>query len=383
MSTELKELLDRRVSGLEAGAGALDSVLKGVHRRRRRRVSGAAAVAVVLVAAAALSGVGGGLPGGSAAAAQLLGSRPAHVVRASFGIVGPTKGLGDAVIVPTRTSSGATQLSVVQVASGKETKLPPQLKDATVSPANDLVAAVTKDRHVVVLDGDSGRQTDVGPSSTAESPAVSWDRDGSSLFARVDGRWVRVSHPGLGGEQVRALQVPSVPGGPVLLSISPSGDRALLFGLVRRTLGLAPTPRLFFGDFDGTAVTAIVEIPVPPGALAGPMGWVGDNAFLLAPGPGQALIVRTDRSTISVSARGIGDPCRLVRAGTPCGERGPDLLGTNADGSLLFWKVAAVPGSDGGAAALVVQYYRTWLDGTHPVRFTGPLGKYGPPVAAR
>jgi hypothetical protein len=287
------------------------------------------------------------------------------------------------VIVPTRTSGGATQLSVVQVDSGKETKLPPEVQDAAVSPANDLVAAVTKDRHVVVVDSDSGKQTDVGPSSTTKPPAVSWDRAGSSLFARVAGRWVRVSHPGLGQEQVRALQVPSVPGGPVLLSISPSGDRALLFGLVRRTLGLAPIPRLFLGAFDGTAVTAITEIRVPAGALGGPMGWVGDNAFLLAPGPGKALIVRTDRSTISVSATGIGDPCRLVRGDTLCTERGPDVLGTNADGSLLFWRVAAVREADRGAPTLLVQYYRTWLDGTHAVRFTGPLARFGPPVAAR
>jgi hypothetical protein len=339
------------------------------------------AAAVVMVAAAALSGVGGA-PAGSAAAAQLVVPGQARVVRTSFGIIGPTKGSGDAVIVPTRTSNGSTQLSVVKVGSGEETKLPPGVKDASVSPNNDLVAGVTKDRHVVVVDSDSGKQTDVGPSSNTQSPAVSWDRSGSSLFARVSGQWVRVSHPGLGPEDVRALQVPKIPGGPVLISISPSGDRALLFGLETRPAGFAPTPHLFLGAFDGTAVTGITEIPVPPGALAGPMGWVGDNAFLLAPGPGQALIVRTDRSTISVTAHGIGNPCRLVRREMPCTERGPDLLGTNADGSLLFWKVAAGPGM-GGAPALLVQYYRTWLDGTHAVRFTGPLGRFGPPVAPR
>jgi hypothetical protein len=231
------------------------------------------------------------------------------------------------------------------------------------------------------VDSDSGKQTDVGPSSNTQSPAISWDRNGSSLFARVSGHWVRVSHPGLGPEDVRALQVPKIPGGPVLIAISPSGHRALLFGLVRPS-GTAPIPHLFLGDFDGTSVTGISEIPLPPGALSGPMGWVGDNAFLLAPGPRQALIVRTDRSAISVTASGIGNPCRLVRSDTPCTERGPDLLGTNVDGSLLFWKVAGAPEKD-GTSAFLVQYYRTWLDGSHAVLFTGPLGKYGPPVAPR
>jgi hypothetical protein len=86
------------------------------------------------------------------------------------------------------------------------------------------------------------------------------------------------------------------------------------------------------------------------------------------------------------------DPCSLAPDGSQCTPGGPWLLGTNGDGSLLFWQVTGASqqttgGSAGGAAqsqpAMTIFYYRTWLDGTHVLRLTGEVGRYGPPVAAR
>jgi hypothetical protein len=63
---------------------------------------------------------------------------------------------------------------------------------------------------------------------------------------------------------------------------------------------------------------------------------------------------------------------------------GPRLLGTNAQGSLLFWKLAAQAAPRPPVELpTVVLYYRTWLDGTHAVRLTGVAGTFGPRVAAR
>jgi hypothetical protein len=114
------------------------------------------------------------------------------------------------------------------------------------------------------------------------------------------------------------------------------------------------------------------------------MGWVGDNAFLLAPAPGRALIVRTDGTWTLIEADRMEDPCSLVPVGARCVSKGPWLLGTNVDGSLLFWRLDALPlphVSD--TDALATLYYRTWLDGTHPAKLTGAAGKYGPPCAPR
>jgi hypothetical protein len=108
------------------------------------------------------------------------------------------------------------------------------------------------------------------------------------------------------------------------------------------------------------------------------MGWVGDNAFLLQSAPGRALIVRTDGTSVAVRARAIPNPC--LRTRTSCSSVGPDLLGTNLDGSLLFWEVSATRNLE---PAILVLYYRTWLDGTHTVRITGAAGRLGPPVAPR
>src|SRR5207245_4351356 len=136
---------------------------------------------------------------------------------------------------------------------------------------------------------------------------VSWDQGGGALFTRLDGRWIRVSNPTTSGAHpyrdpaIEKLNVPSIPGGPVLMSVSPGGDLALLFGVtwVKHTGAM---PHLSLGNFDGVSVTDLRKIIVPPGAVEGPMGWVGENAFLIAPADGEALIVRTDGTRILVHA---------------------------------------------------------------------------------
>jgi hypothetical protein len=170
-----------------------------------------------------------------------------------------------------------------------------------------------------------------------------------------------------------------IAGRPILVSVSPDGRSVLLFGLTHPQ-GRAPVPHLYLGRFDGSTVTHLRRVEVPAGALEGPMGWIGGNAFLLAPGRGEALIVRTDGSRLSIRAVGIPDPCRHV--GAPCVQDGPGLLGTNLDGSLLLWRLAALrPGPT--VKPLLVLYYATWLNGTHAVRLTGPAARFGPPVASR
>ena len=85
------------------------------------------------------------------------------------------------------------------------------------------------------------------------------------------------------------------------------------------------------------------------------------------------------------------DPCAARAAPSTCTGAGPWLLGGNADGSLLFWKVTGTTpsassdasGHQGTRQIVVIFYYKTWLDGTHAVRLTGELGRYGPPLAAR
>lgn len=181
---------------------------------------------------------------------------------------------------------------------------------------------------------------------------------------------------------VDQLKVPSIPGGPVLLSVSPSGGAAALFGITYPE-GAPPVPHLYLGSFDGDAVTEPRRIEIPASALEGPMGWVGDNAFLLAPEPGRALVVRTDGSRLEVTPEGIEDPCEALSSADPCTSEGPKLLGTNADGSLLFWKIAAEPTGDHSSPPILVLYYKTWLDGTHGVRLSGLVGRLGPPVAPR
>jgi len=116
------------------------------------------------------------------------------------------------------------------------------------------------------------------------------------------------------------------------------------------------------------------------------MGWLGDNAFVIGTGPGAAWIVRVDGSHVPVAAS-LPDGCSLEGAASPCRPRGPRMLGTNAAGSLLYWRVRGVPPPTIGAAsvrsATAIAYFSTWLDGSHPKLLTGPAGTYGPATAAR
>jgi hypothetical protein len=373
--SDLHELLDRRVRAVHPSMFALDEVIRRARRRtRRRRV--VATGAAVAVAATLMTGVlDSPLPG------TLAGSAQALAVRQNLGIFGSTKDAGNSVVVRNKSAQGEPQIALLTVDS-KTTK-PVQIeevKDAVVSPKADVVAAVTKDDGVVVVNSKSGATSQViEPGPQPSPPSISWDRSGNALFALVSGHWLEIRNPGSARAQTRELQIPILPGEPTLLSTSPSGTKALLFGVVEGPGG--GTPRLFLGSFDGTTVSGVRAIDVPRGALGGPMGWVGENAFLLAPSPGQALIVRTDGTRVPVYARGIPDPC--ANATSRCVYRGPHLLGTNDDGSLLFWKVAAVRTGTGIVATFLVRYYRTWLDGTHAFRLTGLTGRYGPAVAPR
>jgi hypothetical protein len=143
------------------------------------------------------------------------------------------------------------------------------------------------------------------------------------------------------------------------------------------------TPHLFIGAFDGKAVTHVRTVPIPATALDGPLGWIGDNAFVIAPGPGEGLLIRTDGTHLAVRPSSAVDGCAGRPARTRCSPGTPQLLGTNDDGSLLFWRVTGSWTAGTGPEAVRVSYFRTWLDGTHGERLIGAAGRYGPPVAAR
>jgi hypothetical protein len=395
---ELQTMLRGMASAVEPDHDALRRVLMAVRRRKHRRR--------VVALVTSMSVVAGGLAAAAMvrrapsrplmAMTQLTGTRPAMELRAKLGIRGGTKGAPPAVVVPTRTRTGSVKVSLVEP-SGTSIPLPDgTASGASVSPNGDVVAAVTGDQLVITATrrGHEAQPLVVqGASGTTGS--VSWDRGGSGLFAPVGGRWVRVSDPGgASTPSVRDLSVPTIPGGPILLSVSPAGNLVLLFGITYGPTA-APQPHLFLGDFDGTTVSNIRPVAVPDQALSGPLGWVGDNAFILSDGPGRATMVRTDDGAISIQAQPMEDPCKLVPTTTGCTQDGPWLLGTNGDGSLLLWQVSALSPSQeaGGSAALAapaaqtqplfVFYFKTWLDGTHAVRLTGELSRYGPPVAAR
>lgn len=305
-----------------------------------------------------------------------------------MGIEGPTKGAPESVIVSTQTATGRVDVSVVQVRTGDSVRLRfARTKDAAVSPRGDVVAAVG-DHGIVVAAPRERRRPAIIPRTEGAEGHVSWDGTGSVLFTRVKGQWLRVSNPvgaaGLRGEgrRIEHVTVPSIPGGPILLSVSPGGGLAALFGITYLE-GQPPVPHLYLGRFNGAAVTEPRRIEIPATALEGPMGWVGDNAFLLASEPGKALVVRTDGSRLEVSPEGIEDPCIALSAAGSCSSDGPRLLGTNADGSLLFWKISAARGDDPLAPPILALFYKTWLDGTHAVRLSGLVGRLGPPVAPR
>ena len=389
---DLQDLLDRRAHMVEPSLGAFARVLGTVRRRHRRRRTVAWGSAMVVLAAA-LTAIVVGRPAPAQRAhvtlrAELLGTRQALAVRSDLGIEGPTKGAPDSVIVTERTRTGRVEVSLVHVRTGRSTHvgLEANTADTAISPTGDAVAAV---RHhaVVVTSADEPAGATVIPETDGAEGQVSWDGTGSVLFTRVKGQWVRVSNAtgrsSLAARRVvQELTVPTIPGGPILLSVSPRGSLAALFGITYPD-GQPPVPHLYVGRFDGVAVSDPREIEIPQSVLEGPMGWVGEHAFLLAPGPGRATLVRTDGSKVEVVAQGIEDPCGELSARIACTLNGPRLLGTNADGSLLFWKVSAELTSGASAPPILVLYYKTWLDGTHPVRLGGLVGRFGPPVAPR
>jgi hypothetical protein len=391
--TDLQDLLDRRARLIQPLPDALAQVTGRVRKRHRRRQAVAEATAL-LVLAAALTAIAVARPSPGPArrvplAAELLGTEQALALRSQLGIEGPTKGAPGSVIVSSRTATGQADLSVVHVRTGESVhlRLEPHTTDAVVSPKGDVVAAVS-DHGIVVAGRKERRRPAVIPRTEGADGRVSWDGTGSVLFTRVKGQWLRVTNPtgarGLRGTtpMVEQVSVPSIPGGPILVSVSPGGGMAALFGITYPK-DAPPVPHLYLGRFDGGAVTEPRRIEIPASALEGPMGWVGDNAFLLAPEPGKALVVRTDGSRLEVTPDGIDDPCRATSSQNPCTSDGPRLLGTNADGSLLFWKIAAEPTDHPSAPPILVLYYKTWLDGTHGVRLGGLVGRLGPPVAPR
>jgi len=391
--TDLHDLLDRRARLIQPLPDAFAQVMGRVRKKHRRRQALAEGTALLVLAAALTaiavvrpaSGPGGRVP----LATQLLGTEQALALRTELGIEGPTKGAPGSVIVSKQTATGRVDLSLVHVRTGESVhlQLEPHTKEAAVSPKGDVVAAVS-DHGVVVSAPEQRRRPAVIPRTEGAEGQVSWDGTGSILFTRVKGQWLRVSNPaGASGlrrttPMVEQVKVPSIPGGPILLSVSPGGGAAALFGITYPE-GAPPVPHLYLGRFDGAAVTDAREIEIPASALEGPMGWVGDNAFLLAPEPGRALVVRTEGSRLEVTPEGIEDPCRAPSSAGPCTSDGPRLLGTNADGSLLFWKIVAEPTNDPSAPPILVLYYKTWLDGTHGVRLSGLVGRLGPPVAPR
>jgi hypothetical protein len=354
----------------------------------------AEASALVLFAAA-LAGFGiayrGGArqapPGARAAAIrELVGTRPALKLRDELGIQGSTKGASLKVIVSRPSGTGAPRVSVLEVGTGTTVALSAPAEHPTLSPNGQVVAEVKDDRVVVATAARRASAPAVVPDTTGASGTVSWARDGTALYVSLRGQWVRIEHPeDPARRRIQPISVPPVPGGPMLLSISPAGDRALLFGVTQdATTGAPFVPHLFIGRFDGSAVMDVSPIDIPATALLGPMGWVGENAFLVSSGAGQALIVRTDGTTVPVISDPVGDPCRAAPAGVACVADGPWLLGTNADGSLLFWKISAIASDNSEPSQpILVVYYKTFLDGTHAVRLTGLAGRYGPPVAAR
>jgi hypothetical protein len=394
--SELHDLLDQRAERLEPSAVALERVWAKARRRRARRRALAGGTALMVAAGsavgvAALVRSGSGRlsppeairstitrPKQSAAIDPLFAPAQAVALRKDLGIEGRTKGAAPGVIVRSRTKAQ----KVIQVGTGLSLTLPADTEGASLSPDGAVVVAV-QDNQIVIIDAKTGLRTSRVGSGHRGTGAISWQRGGGALFGLVNGGWVRIDAPDAASRPVvHPISVPKVPGGPALLSVSPEEDFALLFGVTSSLSG--PRSHLYLGRFDGSAVTAVTRVVLPSGALRGPVGWVGDNAFLVASGPGEALIVKTDGSRVTTSPAGIPNPCTLVEASGPCRQDGPWLLGTNGQGALLFWRVAAEPSARGAARGdLLVLYYKTWLNGTHAARLTGTAGIYGPPVAAR
>ncbi len=283
----------------------------------------------------------------------------------------------------------------MQTDTGFAEPLPGNTAAASISPQQTSVAMVTT-RNKVVVESTTGADRTV-LKNQRPGASISWDPRGTALFALIDGHWSRVPAPGASGTvhtsaSVRVLGVPRLPGGPSFLSVSPSRKYTILFGVAPTAAPAtgrpgAARPHLYLGRFNGgRRVSHVRRIAVPATALQGPMGWLGDNAFVIGTGVGTAWIVRVDGSHVAVAAT-LPDGCSLAGAPTACGSRGPRVLGTNAAGSLLYWRVGgvpALPSSEPPAGrSTLVAYFSTWLDGTHSKQLTGPAGTYGPATAAR
>jgi hypothetical protein len=403
----LHDLLDERTAALEPRPDALERVRVTARRRhRRRRVTGGAAALVATTVAISFAGVlrepVTRAPGdGVAASRSASGSAPsgAETLRDSIGISGPTKGASNIVVVPSPVrDSGQAALAAFRVDTGvMQRALPKNAESASVSPQETTVALVTKNDRVVVESAAGGDRHLLGrqqPGST-----ISWDPGGTALFAFVDHHWILVPAPDASGKiitktRARVLGVPRLPGGPSFLSVSPAKDYVVLYGVTDASAvsgdGQAALgrPHLYLGRYDGRRVSGVHPLRVPLHARRGPMGWLGDNAFVIGTGAGSAWILRVNGSHLAV-APALPDGCALAGGPQPCRARGPRLLGTNATGSLLYWRVSGHPASATGNAGpatgghRLVAYYSTWLDGSHAKRLTGPAGTYGPALAAR
>src|SRR6185312_13665546 len=131
--------------------------------------------------------------------------------------------------------------------------LPGNTQAASVSPQQTTVAMVTKGNKVVVQ---STTGTDRRVLRNQRSGAnISWDPRGTALFALIDGHWTRVPAPSATETvrtlaSVRVLGVPKLPGGPSFLSVSPSREYTILFGVASRTATGPPgaaRPHLYLG----------------------------------------------------------------------------------------------------------------------------------------
>ena len=343
------------------------------------------------------------------------GPEQARSLRNTYRIHGLPKGQPTVPIDRSpKESPSSGHVTAVQMPNGTTYPLPNGATAASVSPRGHSIAVVTAD-HREVVESTTGSGKLPRRASTAAGRQISWNPSGTALFALVDGHWVLVPAPDAQGTvrtraKVRMLEVPRLPGGPSFLSVSPKGDSVLLFGLTKTTSDAAAAttpfakspaagvrPHLFLARVDGHRVTDVRKVRVPPRARRAPVGWLGDNAFLIPTGPHIAWIVRMNSSHLPVQPVTIPDACTLDGAPAGCRARGPWLLGTNADGSLLFWRerasggpkpVAEVgPAAQLGAAAAIsrasVAYFVTWLDGSHAKRLTGAAGEHGPPLAGR
>jgi hypothetical protein len=399
---EVRELLDERTAHVVPRPCALDRV-RAVARKRHRRRRVAVGTSALLATSVALAFAGGALReplevGGHAPVASRgvahARSDPADI-RKGLGITGPTKGAGDVVVAKSPSpDSNRPALTLVRTDTGFAQRLPGNTEAASISPQQTAVAMVTKGNKVVVQSTTGGDRMVLQNQRSGAN--ISWDPLGTALFALIDGHWTRVPAPSATGTvhtsaSVRVLGVPRLPGGPSFLSVSPSRDYAILFGVASKAVTAtgdpgAARPHLYLGRFNGRRrVSHLRRVALPATALQGPMGWLGDNAFVIGTGVGTAWIVRVDGSHAAVAAT-LPDGCSLAGAPAACGSRGPLVLGTNAGGSLLYWRVRGVPtlpssgASDGRST--VVAYFSTWLDGTHAKRLTGPAGIYGPATAA-